>query len=379
MTIKLSLNQKSSLFFKSVRIPLFIMLITTLCFTAAAQEPKPEPSIVFLNPGEPVDRGKGMFWPLTARLMDVAAKTFGMKLEVLYAERDHLLMLRQAESLAQRTDLPDYIIMVNEKQTAPKMMKMFEGTSTKIMLIHNDLTEEQRQEFGNEREQISNWIGTATTDEESGTFRMMEELYRQLGSKEPKVIGITGERGTPVSMERAQGVSDFMDQSQRGEQLQLVFGNWGAEDSESKGNILLSRYPEANIIWAANFSMALGALRAVEEQGAPVLVGSTAAAPDTMSNLADEGMAVSLGSHFFIGAWAMVLLHDYHQGLDFQLQGGARQRLDYLSVINSENASRYYKMVYKETEKLDFSVFSKYLYPSNGSYNFSLVPLLSEK
>lgn len=382
MAIMSSLKIKSAIFRASLRILFVIMMVTmstTICLANTAPEPQPAARIVFLNPGEPVDRGKGLFWPLTARLMAVAAETFGMELEVLYAERDHLLMLRQAESLSQRRDLPDYVVMVNEKQTAPKMLQMFEGTSTKVLLIHNDMTLEQRQEFGNEREQMSHWIGTATTDEERGTYRMMEELYRQLGTSEPSVIGITGERGTPVSLERAQGVSDYITQSGRGQQVQLAFGNWGAADAESKADILLARYPQANIIWAANYSMALGALRAVKASGAPVLVGSTAVAPYSMANIAMEDMAVSLGSHFFIGAWAMVLLYDYHNGMDFAAHGGARQRLDYLSVINAENAPRYYEIVYEQTDSLDFSVFSKHLNLSAGSYDFSLTPLMSNK
>ena len=125
--------------------------------------------------------------------------------------------------------------------------------------------------------------------------------------------------------------------------------------------------------------MALGALNAVKTTDAPILVGSTAVAPYSMSNIAMEDMAVSLGSHFFIGAWAMVLLNDYHKGLDFADHGGVRQKLDYLSVINSDNAQRYYEIVYEQTDSLDFSVFSKHSYPSPGSYNFSLIPLMSKK
>ena len=379
---KLTLKLKRSTFLTPVcifAITMMVTISTPLCLSDAIQEQLPGPHVVFLNPGEPVDRGKGMFWPLTARLMGVAAKTFGMQLEVLYAERDHLLMLRQAESVAQRTDLPDYIVMVNEKQAAVKMLQMFEGLPTKILLIHNDMTAEQRVEIGNEREQMNHWIGTVTTDEEQGTYRMMKELYRQLGSSEPQVIGITGERGTQVSLRRAQGVRDYMLESGRGRQLQLAFGNWGADDAESKADVLLARYPQANIIWAANFSMALGALRSVQATGSQVLVGSTAVAPYSMLSLAEEGMAVSLGSHFFIGAWAMVLLYDCHYGLDFKARGGARQSLDYLSIINSDNASRYYQIVYEETDTLDFSLFSKHLHPSPGSYNFSLAPLMNIK
>jgi len=360
-------------------LAIFLLFSSFLGFAETALGDNSSPQIVFLNPGEPVDRGKGLFWPLTARLMGVAADTFGMELEVLYAERDHLLMLRQAEALSKRNELPDYIVMVNEKQAAVKMLQMFAGTQTKVLIIHNDLTPEQRDEIGNERELMSHWIGSATTDEESGTYRMMEALYRQLGSEEPRVIGITGARGTPVSLERAQGVRDFMTESGRGQQLQLAFSNWGSEDAQNKAEVLLARYPQANIIWAANYSMALGALRAVKSQNSPVLVGSTAVAPYSMSNMIDEGMTVSLGSHFFIGAWAMVLLFDYHQGVDFINHGGTRQRLDYLSVINSDNASQYYKIVYEDTDSLDVSIFSKYLHPSSGNYEFSLSPLMSTK
>jgi ABC-type sugar transport system substrate-binding protein len=288
-------------------------------------------------------------------------------------------MLRQAESVAQRTDLPDYVVMVNEKQTASKMLQMFAGTATKVLLIHNDLTKEQRDEIGNEREQMSHWIGTAKTDEERSTFRMMEELYRQLGTAEAQVIGITGDRSTPVSLERAQGVSNYMAQAGHGQQLQLVFGNWGASDAESKADVLLGRYPQTNIVWAANYSMAQGALRAVTSRGASVLVGSAAAAPPTASGMAEQGMAVSLGSHFFIGAWAMVLLYDYHHGVDFVEHGGVRQKLNHLYVITPDNASRYYQVVYDQIDALDFSVFSKYLHPSPGDYGFSLVPLMSQE
>ena len=316
---------------------------------------------------------------MTARLMAIAAKTFGMQLEVLYAERDHLLMLRQAESVAQRADPPNYVVMVNEKLTAPKMLQLFSGTPTKVLLIHNDLTAEQRREMGNEREKLHNWIGTATTDEGRGTYHLMEELYRQLGAHEPVVIGITGDRGTPVSLERAQGVNDFMVKAGRGRQLQLAFGDWSTTDAESKANVLLARYPQTNIIWAANHAMAAGALRAVKARGVPVLVGSTAAAPYATPSMAEEGMAVSMGSHFFIGGWAMVLLYDYHHGRDFAANGGANQKLDYLYMINPNNASRYYQVVYDQTDAMDFSVFSKHLHPLPGGYKFDLAPLMRKK
>lgn len=348
-----------------------------LCGAGGAGAQAVAPRVVFLNPGEPAERGKGPHWRLTARFMAAAAKTFGMQLEVLYAERDHLLMLRQAESLSQRSAQPDYVVIVNEKLVAPLMLEMFKHSSAKVLLIHNDLTPQQRRQIGNEREQIRNWIGTVTTEEARPVHRLMEELARQLGSdRKPQILCITGDRSTPVSMERAQGVSDFIASTGRGEILQLVFGDWGTADAENKADLLLSRYPQANIIWAANDSMALGAMRAVKARGARALVGGTGAWPDALASMAERGMAASVGSHFFIGAWAMVLLHDYHHGLDFAGQGGASQKLDYMHVVTRDNAAQYNRAVYQRDGALDFGAFSKIRHPKAGRYDFNLAALV---
>jgi len=336
----------------------------------------PAPRVVFLNPGEPVERGKGPHWRMTARFMEAAAKSFGMQLEVLYAERNHLLMLSQAETVAQRTELPDYVVIVNEKLAALQMLRMFENKPVKVLVIHNDLTPEQRREIGNERERMRHWIGTLTTDEARAEYRLMEELYRQLGDRDPQVLGITGDRATPVSMERAKGITDFITRAGRGQHLQLVFSDWSGADAESKAGVLLSRFPQANIIWAANDAMALGALRAVKARYARVLVGGTGGWPEALTSITEGGLAASVGSHFFIGAWAMVLLHDYHHGLDFAAHGGVTQKLDYMVVVNRGSAASYDQAVYKQDGAPDFSTYSKVLHPKPGRYDFNLAPLV---
>jgi hypothetical protein len=342
----------------------------------AASQAAP-PRVLFLNPGEPVERGKGPQWLMAARFMGAAARSFGIELEVLFAERDHLLMLRQAEEVAQRAQVPDYVVMVNEKLAGLPMLRLFERTRARILMIHNPLNAEQRREAGNEREHFRNWIGTVVTDEQSAEYRLMEELARQLGGREPQIIGITGDPSTPVSLQRAEGVSEYVARSGRGRILQTAFGDWGDADAESKAHVLLARYPQANVLWAANDTMALGALRAVEARSAHVLVGGTGAWPDALASMARGGLAASVGSHFFIGAWAMVLLHDYHRGFDFATEGGPLQKLDYMQVVNRDNAADYDRAVYRR-ESLDFRGYSKVLHPRPGRYDFRLGPLVGK-
>jgi ABC-type sugar transport system substrate-binding protein len=313
---------------------------------------------------------------MVSQYMIAAANLLGMQIEVIYAERDHLLMLRQAEELARRSEPPDYIMIVNEKLAAQQMLMMLASSHAKVFLFHNDLTPEQRRQIGNERERISNWIGTATIDSSRGAYNLMEYLYRRLGVREPRIIGITGDPHTPVSMERVDGVNDYVARAGRGRINQLAFGDWSYADGEAKAEILLSRYPDTNIVWGANDSMALGALRAATARGASVLVGGIGGWPDAIASIAQGGLTASSVAEYLIGAWAIVLLHDYHLGHDFVDHGGANQKLDYMYVVGPEHAARYQAIVLNQAEALDYGVYSKALSPRPGPYDFKLKRLL---
>jgi len=349
--------------------------VLALTRSASAQ---PQPRVVFLNPGEPFDRGAGPYWSLVAQSMSAAAKSLGVALEVLYGERDHLLMLRQAEEVARRSDAPDYIVVVNEKRAAPQILQMFAGSRTRILLIHNDLTPEQRRSIGNERERIPNWIGTLTTDARRAGYLLMEHLFHRLGEREPRIVGITGDPNTPVSLERAEGVQDYISQAGRGRINQLVFGNWTYADGEQKAAVLLARYPDTNIIWGANDSMALGALRAVKARGASVLVGGMGGWPDALVSLAEGELAATAAGLSLVGSFAVVLLHDDHHGEDFAKHGGVAHQLEPL-IVSRENVARYDEVVMKQLGSLDFSRYSKVLHPGPGPYDFSLKDLLDKR
>ena len=332
--------------------------------------------IVFLNPGEQSEHGTGQHWQLVSRFMAATAERLGMQLEVQYAERDHLLMLRQAEAVAARSDPPDYVVIVNEKMAAQAMLHTLSRSRTKVLLIHNDLTDAQRAETGNERSAIANWIGTVTADALRGSFRLMDYLCRLNGTGPARVIGITGDPLTPVSKERAQGVAAALTRRPEDRVDQLVFGDWSEADGHEKALVLLSRYPDANIVWAANDSMTLGALAAVRERHANVIVGGLGALPEAVETVMRGELAAIVAGDQFIGACAMVVLYDYHQGVDFADAGGPRLKLDYLKVLYGENATRYDEITYRRGTAPDFSVFSRYRQRQAGPYRFDLQPLL---
>lgn len=334
--------------------------------------------IVFLNPGEPVERGTGPYWRMVAQYMQAAARQLGMSLEVLWAERDHLLMQRQAVQLAQRSAAPDYVVLVNEKMAGLEMLRQLARSKARLLVMHNDITPAQRQEIGNERGRIANWIGSVTTDAARGGYLLMKELYRQLGAREARVVGLSGDRATPVSEEREQGVEQYIREAGRGRTLQVVHGDWSYADGARKTRVLLSRYPDVNLIWASNDSMALGALGVAAERAPRVLVGGMGGWGEALTSIAQGGLAATAAGDYLIGAWAVVLLHDFHHGTDFARHGGVNQKLDYLHVVHRANVARYDQALFGQDDRLDFAQFAKARRPrpEAGPYAFSLEGLM---
>ncbi|HSV29520.1 MAG TPA: ABC transporter substrate-binding protein, partial [Candidatus Omnitrophota bacterium] len=216
-----------------------------------------ELNVVFLNPGAAQDIG---LWGVAANFMRAAADDLDINLEILFADRDHYRMQDQANAVAARPVQPDYVIMVNERQRGPAMLRAFQDSSAKIVFLHNGLTGEQRAELGNEREAIPNWIATIVQNERRAGYLLMQELA-SLHKGPAKVLAISGEQATPVSTIREQGLRDYIARSGKGriQVLQSVNGNWGRPDGREKTRGLLTRYDDVDIIWAANDSMALGA------------------------------------------------------------------------------------------------------------------------
>ena len=139
---------------------------------------------------------------------------------------------------------------------------------------------------------------------------------------------------------------------------------------------MFGRYPDTNIIWAANDSMALGALRAVRAREARVLVGGMAGFPDAITSVADGGLAATSAGGYLIGAWALVMLYDYHRGVDFAAHGGLGQKFDHMYVVHSGNVARFNDVALNRSQALDFGVYSKALNPAPGPYDFRLARLV---
>ena len=90
-------------------MPLFPRVLSILALALVSSLAQAT-SVLFLNPGFSNER----FWVAYSDYMEDAAGDLGMRLEVLYGERDIANILRHAHEVLQRPHKPDYLIFVNE-------------------------------------------------------------------------------------------------------------------------------------------------------------------------------------------------------------------------------------------------------------------------
>ena len=352
-----------------------IAAMAASCLPARAAQRTPQ--VVFLDPGSPSSGVSGTMSRAAVDFMNIAAAQLGMQLEVIHSNHDHLLMIRQAQTIAARDQPPDYVIMVNDKLAAPVMFAALANSPAQLFVIHSDVTDEQRRSIGNERERYPRWIGSASPDNTRGVFRLARTLHAALGEKPIHALGITGPPSAPVSNERSEGLANYIASVPGARLEQLVYGDWSEVDGERKAQVLLARYPQANLIWAANDEMAMGALQATRERGAPLVVGGMGGWGRALRSIADGGLAATLVGHHLIGAWALVMLCDHAHGIDFASDGGMRRKLDYLHVVTPANLRDYERAFSEQERPIDFRRYSKAHRPQLAHYDFGFAQLLA--
>jgi hypothetical protein len=90
-----------------------------------------------------------------------------------------------------------------------------------------------------------------------------------------------------------------------------------------------------------------------------------------------QGRISSLaGGHFTAGAFALVMLYDYHHGKDFRQQG-LELREPLFVLLDEERAQRFLTRFGSEDfSSVDFRQFSLHLHPEQRRYRFSLLRAL---
>ncbi len=342
-------------------------------------------SVVFINPGQKTEA----YWRSAANVMQAAANSLGMRLEVAFMERDHTHNIDFVRTLIDREPAkrPDYVILSNDYNMASTLLPMLDQAGIKSFLAFSGiLSNSEWHQIGEPRDRLRHWIGSLEPLAEEIGYRTARELIdlgraRKLYASDGKLhlLAIAGDRSTPSSILRTQGMRRAAGEAEDIVLDQVVYADWSRALAREKAEWLYARHPDAHLLWAGNDLMAFGAMEALERKGGVpgrnILFSGVNTSPEALQAIRNGRLASLSGGHFTPGAWAMVLIHDYHRGRDF-IDEGVSLRRSMSIQFTPEDARRFSERFGQDHFDIDFRPFSKVLNPALRTYDFSLRRLL---
>ena len=367
-----------------MRPTLRLMIVSLL---AAVLSPAWAMSVTFINPG----RASETFWNTSARAAEAAAHALGVDFELIYLERQHLAALDVVRELAARPAerRPDYVMLVNEAGVAPEALRILDEAGLRTLLVYNGIQgAQERALVGTPRDTHRHWLGSIEPRaEEAGylTAKALIDKGREAGAFGPDgklhLLAIAGDRSTPSSIRRSEGMHKAVDEAGDAVLDQEVFGAFSREKATEQSAWLFQRFPHARLVWAASDQMAFGAMASWEARGGrpgrDAWFSGINTSGEATKALREGRLTALSGGHFILGAWAVVMLYDHHHGIDFADSEGLELRASVFplfSVRDADTFERRYGSGHFGT--IDFRRFSKALNPELKRYDFSFRQLL---
>lgn len=343
-------------------------------------------SVVFINPG----KSNEAYWVAVTQVMQQAARSLGMQLEVIYAERNRLLPMELAKEVAQRParTKPQYLVMTNDYSTAPELLRTLDGAGIQVFMAFSGVQGDLRAQTGRPRERHPFWLGSLEPrGEDAGylTARALIDKARtqpQLRGADGKwhFMAVAGDRSTTVSVARNNGMRRAVQEAAPDVVFtQEVYGEWRRDRAQEQAKVLYKRYPEARLVWAGSDQMAFGAMEAWRQQGGTPGKDALFSGINTSQEALDarkRGELTALaGGHFMAGAWALVMLYDHAKGIDFASEG---LELEYpmFMLLDESNIPAFEARFVQVQTRVDFKTFSKFHNPKIKKYDFDIGRLL---
>ncbi|MEJ6006873.1 ABC transporter substrate-binding protein [Paucibacter sp. AS339] len=340
-------------------------------------------NVALINPG----RSNEAFWVSASQATQAAADSLGVKLEVLYAEREPARALLIAQQIAQRPSgqRPDYVILVNEKGTLVESAQTLGAAGIKTFAAYSALLPQERAQWA-PRKGLPLLIGSLEPRGRDAGYLTARALIQQALAEKRlpsggrlQMLAIAGDRSTPGSIQRNEGLRQAVAEFPQVELKQAAFADWRRDQARDKMHALSQRHPNAQLLWTASDQMAFGAIDAMEAQGRKpgrdLLLSSINTSTEALQARMDGRFSALAGGHFMTGAWALVMIYDHAHGRDFSDEGLEQVRPMFMLFSPAQAAqflSRFGQGQSPDLSKLDFRPYSKHLNPQLKRYSFGI-------
>ncbi len=191
-------------------------------------------------------------------------------------------------------------------------------------------------------------VSQVLADNPSNGAGLGQKLATKMNSAKIKMALISGRQGNPVGKARRMGLFSGLveaqlqqDNSSDYEILTQLWGGWDEQGGVNAMEDILAGYPEVNVIFAENDSMALGAIRVLKQSGKLqdiVVVGYDGNKQAYDAIKSGDIFATALNNPFLMGEKAVSIGIEYLNGK----RNFPRANPISAGVITAENVDEYY-------------------------------------
>ncbi|MFW6366781.1 MAG: ABC transporter substrate-binding protein, partial [Spirochaetota bacterium] len=285
--------------------------------------------------------------------------------------------------ILKRTPKPDgAIFCVAFGQTIP-LLDVSEKLEIPVFIQGPLFQSELEQIGGRPRKKYKSWIGYFYDNEEKKSAILAKTLIADATGNKAfasdgtlHVIGIGGDRTWFGSALREKGLRHAAGRIPSVILHQVVPTMWSPAEARAKATVLMKRYPETSVIWAASDQLAVGASAAAVKSGKTpgrnVFIGGVDLSPEGLQAVQDGTIQATVSGLLTGYAEILVYLHDYIHGIDFAKKKGIVIESAVYSATR-HNAAEF-QSLYGSVDSINFKRFSR-VYNSHARYDFSLQTL----
>jgi ABC-type sugar transport system substrate-binding protein len=354
-----------------IQTALCLLLFLTLGTAAWAE---PAFKVGFVAPtvkGDP-------FFTEVIKAMQAAARDLNIDLAIEYAGRSMPLYAKRNGIKLMEAYKPDYFITGNWPGGAKYHLQEAQDLGIKTFVINTPMTENGDSTVGAPRNKLSNWLGQMSPDNFQASYQLADILIaeaqsRKLAAADGKVhiIALNGNADEAVSEQRLAGLNARVKGYQDVVLKEAVLAGWQKETAYRETLRMLEQFPSISVIWSASDLMAEGATEAAEKAGRKpgqdIVIGGFDWNEENLRDIEQGRLTASMGGHLLEGAWALVLLYDYHKGIDFARELDVNFESS-MYAITTQNVEQYSRLIDgMDWDKVDFTQFSKALTDGNSA------------
>ncbi|MFC3092790.1 hypothetical protein DRW07_01050 [Alteromonas sediminis] len=321
------------------------------------------------------------FWHLHQQVTEAAAKSLGINLISVAIEEEYRHRIAYLDLVKRHLDSdnkPDAAIGIFYAKGEANLLTLFEQYQVPFFSVNTSLDEPTWAALQLPRQRYAQWLGHMAPDDYQGGYDLAVQLNRQPGER-AALVAIAGALQSAVSNNRKAGYLAAADAV--GFTIMPSFStDWTPENSRMVVDKALERLPDIDTIWTAGPDIAKGAFIALQNISAArresMRIGTFDWSKDVVDMMQKEQVVLSYGGHFAEGAWALIMLVDYLNGIDFVEDIGVKFNTQ-LEALTRDNIDRYAAFLTQEKwQHIDFKKYSKCYTPALKQYHFSATQLL---